>query len=366
LKPLSHSLLSRQNNYNLVRLAAAVSVVFFHAYQMNTKVGNIADPLTRALSQWGLGLGELAVGVFFFLSGMLVSLSWVRDPRLGPFLMRRAARLLPGLVVCLVVTATLAVTFFSDQGIRGLLTGDLWHYVVHNALLHELKDTIPRDEYIIPGVFGRFNPSDVNGPLWTLFWEAKAYLLLAVIGWAAMLPARIWLGLCSVLLIALTLTVPSVFAGFFWEHRLLMLFFSGVVVATLLANSVTPRWEAVLAALLLVHFSKGPAVLAVFIAACLAALLVGSREAVASRHVAKHDYSYGIYIYHWPVMQMIRGAVGEIGAWEIFFIALGMTMAFAAFSWHFVERPALSWTAAWIKRRDAGIRRDAQAVPGTK
>lgn len=90
-----------RNNFGLLRLAAAGSVVVSHAFYVATGDGS-AQPLT-GLTRYNLG--QHAVHVFFVLSGLLVAGSLDRAPSLTAFVLARATRIIPGLAVCVLVTA---------------------------------------------------------------------------------------------------------------------------------------------------------------------------------------------------------------------------------------------------------------------
>src|SRR3954462_8740277 len=91
----------RDNYFDVLRLVAAAMVLVGHSFALT---GHHDPHLpwsdTAELSTFGLLL-------FFALSGYLVTLSWVREPRLLAFATKRALRFVPGLLVSLVVTAYL-------------------------------------------------------------------------------------------------------------------------------------------------------------------------------------------------------------------------------------------------------------------
>lgn len=94
IRTLGQAIGTRNNNFNLVRLVLSLLVVLFHAYA----VGQRTDPLSALLQPY-MHIGQLAVGTFFLLSGIFVMQSWLQDPRTWAFLVRRIARVIPGLAV---------------------------------------------------------------------------------------------------------------------------------------------------------------------------------------------------------------------------------------------------------------------------
>ena len=65
--------------------------------------------------------------------------------------------------------------------------------------------------------------------------------------------------------------------------------------------------------------------------------------------------SYGVYLYGWPVTQLIRSAVREgWSGYQMAAIALPATAVLGYLSWHLIERPALSYNKAPVKADTVG------------
>ena len=227
-RSLGQAIDSHQNGFNLVRLVCALLVVVYHAFQLNS-VRPGPDPLTALLAPHA-DLGQVAVGVFFIISGIFITQSWMRDPHLARFALRRVARIVPGLFACLLTTTVLAVAFFSEAGLAGMLDPAPWRFILGGSVLHALQYIIPPAELRIAGVLGG---QDLNGPLWTLYWEGRMYVMVALIGLAAVLPMRTWMrGVALFLLLAASL-FPQVLSGYIWEVRMWSLFLVGMLLLTL-------------------------------------------------------------------------------------------------------------------------------------
>ncbi|MBB3119135.1 acyltransferase family protein [Pseudoduganella violacea] len=336
---------AHDNGFNLVRLIAALAVVVFHAWQLN-RLAPMPDPLSRMMAPV-TDLGNVAVGVFFLISGIFVSKSWLRDPHLLRFTLRRVVRIVPALFICLLLTTTLALAFHSVQGLAGLFDGATWRYILGNASLHGLRYIIPPNELTIPGVLeGR----PLNGSLWTLYWEARMYIVLGLLGVAAIAPMRWWLMSMSVVLLLSTQLFPSVLSGYIWEVPMWSLFLTGVLLQTLsrhLRFGFAP--VAVAAILLALNWTRNQALtpsgltlVGIYLAAGALALWLGSARPRGLAHIQKHDYSYSIYIYHWPVMSMLAASLPpSVGAKTLLGLTVALTFLCAACSWHCVEAPAM-------------------------
>ena len=360
-RPLATAIDAHDNGFNLVRLVCALLVVVYHGWQMNGLQPGAQDPATRWLAP-SAHLGEVAVGVFFLISGIFITQSWVRDPHPGRFALRRVARIVPGLFVCLVLTTAAMCVFFSPPGWRGLLEGPTWRYILGNTALHGLRYIIPPSELAVPGIMGG---QPLNGALWTLYWEGRMYVMVALLGLAAALPPRTWFRGAALFLLLAANLFPDVAAGYVWEVRMWSLFLAGMLLYTL-ADDV--RIGPVQAACALVFvalnatrwasLTPGPFTwFGIALAACTLGLAVGGARPAAHRlagpfagWTARHDYSYGVYIYHWPVILMLRAALPPLGPLPTVLVAIAVTLPLAAFSWHGVEAPAMRAARAWLRR----------------
>ena len=97
---LAHHLAPQSNNFNAVRLGAALAVVVSHAFPLATGV-SATEPLVGVTY---FTLGQHAVNLFFMLSGLVVAASLDRSPSYPTFAQRRLLRVLPGLGVLVVRT----------------------------------------------------------------------------------------------------------------------------------------------------------------------------------------------------------------------------------------------------------------------
>lgn len=348
---------ARDNNFNAVRLMLALCVVFFHAYA----VGGRVDPVTTLLAPHAT-LGQLAVGTFFLLSGFFVMQSWARDPRVWAFAVRRVARVIPGLTVCVTLTALIAVAFFSVQGVAGLGAPETWHYITSNALLHYLKSDIQPGQLVIAGVFASLPNSAINGSLWSLYWEGKFYVLMALIGLMAVNRSAWWFTVVASLLIVLMPSRPEIIRDYIWEYPLLTIFLVGVVLQTV-GRFVTVRWQLVLGSAVFFYLTRwGSTPFSIYLLCGVTALWIGALPGQWSQTLQRHDYSYSVYIYHWPLLQMLKSLFPEMNSIFLFTTCCVVLIPVAMFSWFCVEAPCLRLGHALCRRfpaRSAAIRQMA-------
>lgn len=350
-RPLAAAIASHDNGFNLVRLTCALLVVVFHGYQFNAAHPGVRDPLSALMAPL-TDLGALAVGVFFIISGLFITHSWERDPHLLRFLARRAARILPGLFICLLLTTVVAVVFFSEQGAAGLRDSAPWRFIFGSTVLHQLVYHIPPSELRIAGVL---NGEFLNGPLWTLYWEGRMYIMVALIGMAAMLPMRTWLRGAAIFLLLATHLFPDVLAGYIWETRLWSMFLAGMLLCTLAATvHINWRHVACAAALLALNWTRNseltPSAMTFFGIALVAASAALAAGCATLRWMHwRNDYSYGVYIWHWPVLVMLRAALPPLDGPAMVAAGMAVTVPLAMLSWHLVELPAQRLARRWLR-----------------
>ena len=148
----------RDNSFDLLRLLAAFGVLWSHQFPLLGLPEPSAQPLAMTI-------GALSVGTFFAISGYLNTQSLFRGGSLVPFLVRRALRIYPALIVCvgfcIVLGALLTTVSLRDFWSSG------------HTLLFALKNTtlVAYFSQTLPGVFGGLPYPQVNGSLWTLPYE---------------------------------------------------------------------------------------------------------------------------------------------------------------------------------------------------
>ena len=166
----------RVNNFDAVRLAAALSVVFSHSFLI-AEGSEANEPFARITGNQSI-LGLVGVFVFFIISGYLVTESYCRRPAPGSFAARRMLRIYPGLVVNVLVCAFLIGPLVS--------TLPLGAYLASPELRQFLVDTLTLDPgpLHLPGVLFADNSVGllINGSLWTLRYEVMMYLMIVALG----------------------------------------------------------------------------------------------------------------------------------------------------------------------------------------
>lgn len=335
--------MNRINNFDAVRIIAALVVIFGHAHPLSAH----PDPTI-----FGNGVQGVAVKVFFVVSGFLVARSWESDPHAGRYLLRRGLRLVPGLALILALTVLLlgpALTalplsqYFAD--------GATWRYFVHNLVL--------QPAYSLPGVFAdNAYPFAVNGSLWSLPAEVLMYLILPFVMITTIIDRSRWLFVIVTVTMAVAALiylqrVPPEGQFVVWGTGSRSVadvgpyFFIGALYA------VTPmkNWlNAPVAILLLglVAFFQVQSNLLQQIGLMIAlpyAVLAFATQAtpVLSRLGRFGDPSYGVYLYGFPIQQTLFHFWPSMGPIDNAIPSAVLALLFGFASWHLIEKRALAY-----------------------
>ncbi|MFM0348017.1 acyltransferase family protein [Paraburkholderia sp. RL17-347-BIC-D] len=332
-----------RNSFDLLRILAAIGVLYSHSFVLS---GNQAmEPIAR-YTRYG-SIGQVAVDVFFALSGYLMATSYRNSDGPAHFLAKRALRIFPALLVTVCVTVFVLGPILSPLPVTT--------YFHHPQVLEYLKNAYLDVRYSLPLIFvNNPFPNAVNGSLWSLPLEAFMYLVVASLGMLRMLDARGALGM-ALLFAALHFFVPSpLFSAsgtVLWvmpyDHltRLGAIFFFSTFLGCLNGQPLnSSRWGMPLAVLFLAIFANSAlSGVAIIFALPYVVLVLASYETRASNAISRiGDLSYGTYLFAFPIQQTVAMMLGNrVSTYPMFAIALPVTLILAYISWRKVESPAL-------------------------
>lgn len=327
----------RANNLNLIRAIAATAVLVSHAWPI--ALGReTPEPFSKLL---GHSLGTMAVYVFFGISGYLIAASYARNPDPWAFLAARGLRLFPGLCVSLLLVAFVMAPLVAafSPGV-GPTMGNLVGFFLRNL-------TLLSPQYSLPGVFDTNPYPAVEGSIWTLVHETACYLGVLAVGLTGAFSRspRLWLALAlyGLLWLSFPLWGQGLHPKLDAFQRLSFPFAVGVLFYALRDRLPLNLW---LASLLLGLWYLLADTVAAEPAMALALCYVTFWLAYVPRgrilaYNRLGDYSYGIYVYAFPLQGLVVWLLGPMTPVENIVITLPITLVCAILSWHLVEAPAL-------------------------
>ena len=336
------------NNLDFLRIFAAFLVLFGHSFTLLLSTPNNVfphDPITQkiiGMIPFFEGLPGIGLHIFFFISGLLVTRSFINhDGKILKFCKARALRILPAYIVCIIFLALIVGPFLTTlNSTEYFKNSGVWTFIGRHLTFTGLPG--------LPNVFltNPFGPS-VNGSLWTIPVELQLYVWVLLLGCCTLLKRR---GLFLVIFIYFLLLYcgsgrSKMFLGVD-VPRLWIFFFFGIL-ACLYSEKITlsPGWLLITAIPLAMTWKAGNPWFDVIGAAwlCYAILVFAFFHYFKSIDIGKiGDFSYGLYLYSFPVQQtLIYFFKDSMNGWLLALYACAATLPFAVLSWYFIEKPAL-------------------------
>jgi peptidoglycan/LPS O-acetylase OafA/YrhL len=351
MKKLSDYAHGKDNNFNLIRILAALAVLVTHSFALATGQSS-AEPFRDTL---GMTMGAIAVDVFFVTSGFLVTGSLLSRKSTVDFVIARMLRIYPALVIMVFITVFGLGLYFTTLSASAYLHArQTWLYLIKTSTL--VLDVA----FNLPGVFDEIPYKNaVNGSLWTMPYEIRMYGIL-VLTWIALRQAKSRRPKLLKAAVVLASAIAGVLVMASFAHvieasrfiKLFFMFFSGAAFYVLkdrIPLHAVYFWPALLA--LLGSALVGTQVFGIVYHLTLAYVLFYLAYVPAGpvRHYNRlGDYSYGVYIFAFPVQQSIIALNPGISTLGVIVSSAAVTIVLAVLSWHLIEKRALSLKLRYV------------------
>jgi peptidoglycan/LPS O-acetylase OafA/YrhL len=335
----------KNNNFGILRLILAILVLFSHCYPLS---GNQHEPLATSLSN-RLTIGGAAVDGFFMISGYLIAISWIRSKSAGDFIVKRALRIYPGYLAACLFSVFIGLLDTAPQS---------WLYL--KSLIYH-NDSFLRSLLLFD--FGgldsdlsfKTNPVSrlVNGSLWTLKFEVQCYLMVVFLGLFGVfknlkLIITFFLAILIIYVGNSTILEPS------WQYlcRFVLFFLIGILMIFVNKKFLCEKPIFLLIALIgiivaapfkLIFFIVYPFCFAYMIFNLALSVPAFSKKLLnrIAQETSRTDLSYGIYLYAFPIQQILVRFLHIKSPMLLFVIALPLVSLLAFLSWRFVEAPMI-------------------------
>lgn len=335
---------SGRNNFNLIRLLAALAVIYGHAGVVTG--GHETDIFLQFVGY--KFIGGVAVDVFFVLSGFLIAGSAESGKGVPYYLASRILRIYPALIVCVLLSVLILGAGYSS-GFQ-LFSASTWRYVWVNA-------TAINTEYFLPGVFEGRPDRAVNGSLWSVPVEVRMYLIVLALHIPGILKNKTafnGLFFTGALLLYFqpqwfypSLLEPShlhmvgmfLLGSFCWVNRDQIVIRAWILLPLLCFAAAVHRTP---------QFAYAYVILLPYALWCFA---FAPGFAWFDR---VGDYSYGVYLYGWPVQQAIASSFPSMPTLQNAAWAGLIALGFGVLSWRFVERPSLRLKRHFLNEKKPG------------
>jgi peptidoglycan/LPS O-acetylase OafA/YrhL len=355
------------NNFDLLRLLAAFLVILSHSYPLSTGSYN-GEPLV-SLSGGAFTLGNLGVMIFFVISGYLITSSWLRKPNFSGFFKNRILRIVPGLFGLALVTIFIIGPLVTIIPVVDYLKNPWTWWYFHIVTIYYVWG-------FLPGVFvNNVYPNDVNGSLWILGLLFTMYVVVSILGFIGFLKKK---GIILIITILLSVSYLMNYNGttrvtffafskqFFdliYYNKLVwmlsldltfgtILFMIGVLIFLYRDRIKYDVRICIFLAILWTLSLKTPLFsLISFIALPYIILYIAfARIPYLSKAGKYGDFSYGIYIYAFPIQQSIEHFLPGISVIGMFLLSLLIVIPTSIISYKFIESKALKLKYRNIKK----------------
>ena len=151
-----------ENAFNAVRMFCCLIVIIGHSFDLS----HTAFAYRHLIDM------HISVCVFFILSGFWVTKSFLTSSNTKDYAIKRIKRLLPPYYLTEFFFAIICV-FFSELSAREYFTGaHFWKYLFWNSIFLN---------FVCPSLPGVFTGAAINGALWTIKLEIGFYIILPIL-----------------------------------------------------------------------------------------------------------------------------------------------------------------------------------------
>jgi len=338
----------RPSGFDYMRIVLAVSILLWHTVALSAGASAVHSLPLNILEPFSL----LLVPMFFALSGFLVAGSLERSKTLVSFLGLRVFRIIPALGVEVLLSALVLGPLLTTYSISTYFSDPQFHHYFLNiiGIIH----------YELPGVF-QSNPINlVNGQLWTVPIELACYVLLSVFAIFGIFkrPGWLWLALTVYYLRQIEKFVLPPEPPHEPLHTWVVACFIGGLIMYRCRDHIV--WSSRLCLLsfvaaLLMACIPSVGVLYIPLPVSYLTVYMGLLNPTRDRIALSGDYSYGIYLYGFPIQQALIAVSPLFLTWYWNMLAaVPLTIVLAALSWWLIEKPALGKRDI-LKRLERGV-----------
>ena len=326
---------NRPTGFDYVRIGLALAVILAHSFFLNYGGAQAAE-CEGIFSKFT----PLIVPMFFALSGFLVAGSLERAKSLFVFFGLRVFRIVPALTVEVLLSALILGPLLTEFPLSVYFRDSaFWAYFLN--ILGEIH-------YHLPGLFIHNPTTSVNGQLWTVPYELACYVLLGALA-CVNAYKRGWL-LIAIFGTLQALQIVNTIYRFNPNYNgaggstIVLCFAAGLLLYRYRDKIVYSGPLALVAFVLSVVSIEVPnAIRFAPLPMAYLTMYLGLRNPKLDRVVSSGDYSYGLYLYGYPVQQAVITLLPGMREWYWnLLISLPIAAAIAALSWHLIEKPVLS------------------------
>ncbi|WP_311080219.1 acyltransferase [Paenibacillus polymyxa] len=348
----------KNNSFDIVRFILAIVVIYSHSYILLLGPAHSADPIVKFTNNQ-ISIATLAVNCFFVISGFLITQSLLSIGSFVKYLKNRILRIFPAFIFSVLLVAFVIGPLTTGLGIKGYLAdenGSAYQFIFRNLTFNlfgyawSIKDVFSAAPF----------PGAANGSIWTLKHEFALYLILPLCNLFLVLGIkRIMLFLSffvsslSVLNILFKYRFFNLLGDHYWvlstneydNFIKLAPFFLFGSIFYLYKDKLIIHTRLVLLCIIVSLLALKAGLLNVFLIFTLPYIILTICVKYKTSQFRKYgDFSYGLYIYAFPIQQlMVYYFLDKLNVATFFIFSTIFTFLISFFSWHFIEKKALSF-----------------------
>ena len=326
--------MNNKNCFDFLRFFFAANILLAHLCELSQNkrlefLSNFSDSI-------------IAIKGFFIISGFLVAKSYTNTPSLNEYFIKRAKRIMPAYIVVLLFSA-ITLSFFSSFSFSDYFTDiNVYKYLAWNSIFLNFMHPC------LPGLFENNLMCAVNGALWTLKVEEGFYIVLPFIFYFINKSKKPFLVLGS--LYVLSLLYWFVMESYFNQPLLakqlpgyLAYFATGIFLflnIDFVLQNKNKLFVVSLLVLIISVFSRFQLAI-VYPAAFGTIVIIAAYSLPFFNNFGKYgDFTYGLYIYHFPIIQLFRqyDLFEKYNPILMAFSVIIITLFFALLSWFLIEK----------------------------
>lgn len=328
---LNEIFVGKENNLTFIRTVAAISVIYGHSFAVVKDSGmDIISHLTKGYAF----SGGVAVDLFFIISGFLVTNSILNTGILKYFI-ARFLRIFPALWIMLLLTVFVMGSIISELPLLEYLSSqETWQYFRNIFFLYD-------GAFFLPGVFSENHNQAINGSVWSIFVEVRLYILVAILYLIGILRKKFLFNILFIISIVLIwfhqISIPYIGTNSTSLH-VSFLFFLGVFIY-LNKEDIVVSPILLLIALLYASTTIGTSQFGIaYIFILITFFITVSFFSHFSKFDKFGDPSYGIYLYGWPIQNLMVYIFPEFNVYEIAIVSILICIGLGYISWHLIEK----------------------------
>jgi flagellin-like protein len=334
----------RPSGFDYLRILLAVAVALWHIPQNSYGDNGLA---MEGDSSFTSIFSRFLLTSFFALSGFLVAGSLERCRTISAFAGLRMIRIFPALAVEVTLSALIMGPLLSGLTPKA--------YVIDPEFRRYFLNLVGEIHFVLPGVFGH-NPEPrlVNAQLWTIPYELICYISLTLLVVFGLRRSR---SVAPVFTLAIMVAFVFVLGTYYhWQPEyfgikgtgsrsgmyLVFSFLCGITFY-LYRDRVKINIITIIFAIALIIISnvvRGPSTILFPLASAYLTIAIGLTNPRRIWILQGADYSYGIYLYHYVIFQVVAQFV-PYNWYAVAGLGLPLVVLFAALSWHLIEKPAM-------------------------